>query len=534
MAKEARKFHYSPLISIVMAVFDTPEEFLREAMASIRKQIYPIWELCLAVDLRGGREVTGLLETSDPRIKYVQWAQNQGIAGATNAALSLAAGEFVAFMDSGDVLSPDSLYWNIKLLQDHRDADFIYSDEDKLDLAGNRCDPFFKPDWSPDLLLSSNYINHLRVVRRCLLEKVGGLRSEYDGSQDFDLVLRLSERTNRIHHIPMILYHGRAVQTSSAFSRGAQPKADIAAERAIANHLERNEIQAHVEPGCSQGHWSVRYEILDHPRVAVIMPTAGRMDFLRPCLESFFSKTDYPHYEVLLVDNSKGPQVEQYAESLTNRDDVLRYLDYRDQKFNFSALNNFAVGKTEAPLLLFLNDDITMVNADWLSALVEHGQRASVGAVGAKLIYPSGNIQHAGVVMGIYECTSHAFKHLPGNSLHHFAFPQIIRNCSAVTAACMLTKRAIYLEVGGLDEKNLPVAFQDVDYCLKVCKAGYYIVYTPLAVLIHQESVTKEEKIPNMKEVRYMQKKWRDVIARDPFYNPNLTRDAEDYSLRLE
>jgi len=537
MSKEAKHFRYSPLISLVTPILGISEKLLRDVVASVQKQTYPNWELCLAADTQGNPELTGLLETlrrQDPRIKYVQTTENGGIADAANAAISLATGEFVAIMDSDGVLSPDALHWNIKLLQDHRDADLIYSDEDKLDQSGHRIDPFFKPDWSPDLLLSDNYIGHLLLVRRELLKEAGPLRSENEGTGNYDLILRLMERTGRIFHIPRILYHGRDGQSSGFPSMKANSQGYVNAKRALTDYLNRNKIAARVEPGCDLGRWQVRYEITENPKVAVIIPTGGRMELLEPCLESFFSLTNYTHYEILLVDNSKDRQVEQFAKSSASRNGVLRYLDYRDKKFNYSTLNNFAAGKTEAPLLLFLNDDVTIVHADWLGAMVEHGQRPKVGAVGAKLIYPSGNIQHAGVLMGIYECTSHAFKNLPANSLHYFAFPQMIRNCSAVTAACMLTRRAAFWEVGGLDEKNLAVAFQDVDYCLKLGKAGYRIVYTPLAWLIHHESVTKEEKIPNWREVRFLQKKWREVIARDPFYSPNLTRKAEDYSLRLE
>lgn len=537
MAIEAKKFRYSPLISIVTAVFDIPEKDFRESLASVRAQIYPNWELCVAIAKQDNSKIAALIETlsqEDPRIKFIVLSGNSGASEAANGAISLAVGEFIAFMGSDDLLSPDSLYWIIKQLQDHREADLIYFDGDKLDFSGHRCEPFFKPDWSPDLFLSVNYIGNSFVVRRQILKDVGGLRSEYNGSQYYDLILRLVERTGKILHIPSILLHERARLDFTASSAEASSHAHVAAERSISDYLKRNRIPARVEPGSTLGWSQVRYEIIENPRVAVILPTGGRMDLLQPCLESLFSQTDYPHYEIILIDNSKGPQVEQYVKSLASRKSALRHLDYRNKKFNFSALNNYAVGQTHAPLLLLLNDDVTMVTANWLGALVEHGQRAGVGAVGAKLIYPSGNIQHAGVVMGIYECTSHAFKHLPADTLHYFAFPQMIRNCSAVTAACMLTKRAAYWEVGGLDEKNLAVAFQDVDYCLKLCKAGYRIVYTPLAVLMHHESVTKEEKIPNMREVRYMQKKWRDVIEHDPFYNPNLTRKAEDYSLRLK
>jgi O-antigen biosynthesis protein len=537
MALEGQRLTYRPLISIVMPVYRTPIALLEAAIGSLAKQIYPEWELCIADDGSNDVDLTRTLSEyagRDSRIKVTASARNQGIAGATNIARALCTGEFIGFLDHDDELAPDALYHVAKLLQEHSEADVIYSDEDKLDLAGNRGDPFFKPDWSPDLLLSNNYICHFLVVRRQVLTEVNGLRSGFDGSQDYDLLLRLVERTTRVFHIPKILYHWRAAESSTAFSPGVKPKAYVAAERALKDYLQRNRIQARVEEGCAQGQWMIRYEVLGDPEVSIIMPTGGHLDLLQPCLDSLFNTTDYPKYRVLVVDNSRSSQVQDYIQKLSAHNELLGYLDYRGKKFNYSALNNFAVSQVSSPLVLFLNDDTTMVNEDWLTGLVEHGQRKSVGAVGAKLLYPSGSIQHAGVLMGVFDNTGHAFKNIPGNSRHYFCFPQITRNCSAVTAACMLTRRTVFQEIGGFDEKNLPVAFQDVDYCLKLGKAGYSIVYTPAAVLLHHESVTKHEKIPNMREVRYMQTKWADVIANDPFYSPNLTRKTEDYSLRLE
>jgi GT2 family glycosyltransferase len=266
--------------------------------------------------------------------------------------------------------------------------------------------------------------------------------------------------------------------------------------------------------------------------VTLILPTGGRLELLQPCLESLFAKTSYPNYEVSLVDNSKASAVCDYVRGLDNH--RISYLDWRNRQFNYSALNNYAVRQSASPLVLFLNDDTTIIEPDWLTAMVEHGQRPSVGIVGAKLLFPFGLIQHAGVVMGIYENTAHAFRHLPGDSRAYFDFPQIVRNCSAVTAACMLTKRDLFLKLGGFDETNLAVAFQDVDYCLRVVEAGYFVIYTPYSVLLHHESVTKDEKLAHPREVRYMQQKWRKVIENDPFYSPHLTRTAEDYSIRID
>ena len=538
MAQTAKGFAYRPVISIVVPVYQTSEKLLCEAIESVRNQIYGQWELCLADDGSDRPEITHLLKEyarNDARIRFTRLPQGGGISRATNAAASLAHGEFIGFLDHDDTLSPDALYQVVEVLQKHRDADLIYSDEDKLGATGQRYDPFFKPDWSPDLLLSMNYVCHFLVVRRDLFEAVGKLRSEFDGSQDYDLILRVHDRTKRIHHVPRVLYHWRASQTSTAQSPDAKPAAHIAARLAIADYLTRNKIRASVEPGANSVRWRVRYEVLDTPKVAVIIPTA-RAELLLACLESVFSKTSYSNFEIHVVDNSKNSRVQEGIAGISNRPGRLYHIDCRDKPFNYSVLNNSAVRRADAPLILFLNDDITVATPEWLTAMVEHGQRPSVGAVGAKLLYPSGTIQHAGVTMGPYQNAGHAFRHLPGDSTKQFDFAQVIRNCSAVTAACLLTKRRLFLELNGFEEKALPVAFQDVDYCLRVCRAGYSVVYTPHAMLVHYESTTKTgvEKVPDTREVRYMRQTWKDVIAHDPYYSPNLTRKCEDYRIRVD
>ena len=536
MAQEAESFPYRPLISIVVPVYRTAPKLLRETIESVRNQIYGNWELCLADDGSDRSEITCLLgeyASKDTRIRFTQLPRNQGISGATNAAIALGQGEYIGFLDHDDTLSTDALYRVAELLQRNRDADLIYCDEDKLDMAGGRYDPFFKPDWSPDLLLSMNYICHFLVLRRELVRDVGGLRSEYDGSQDYDLILRATERTSQIHHIPRVLYHWRLSSTSTAQSLNAIPAADGAAGRAIADYLERNKIAGHVGPGVAAGSWRVRYEIRNTPKVTLIIPAGKRVELLRRCLDSVFAKTDYKYFDVMVVDNSKGTGVQQLLSSFPAQKAQLIYLDYRNRPFNFSAINNFAVRQTSTPLVLFLNDDTEVANPEWLTALVEHGQRPAVGVVGAKLIYPSGLIQHAGVVMGLGGNAGHAFKHLPADSPTYFYFPDVVRNCSAVTAACMLTKRELFLELGGFNEIELAVAFQDPDYCLRVHQAGFLVVYTPYSVLVHHESASRGGGI-DWAEVRYMQKRWADVIAHDPYYNANLTRRAEDYSLRLD
>lgn len=535
LAADGKSLSYRPVVSIVVPIYRTPPALLREAVESVRAQIYDNWELCLSDDGSKDPELSAILRQyadQDSRIKYAELPKNQGISSATNAALELAKGEFIGFLDHDDTLAPDALYRVVTMLQQHRDAGLIYSDEDKLDPDGKRFQPFFKPDWSPDLLLSMNYICHFVVVRHELLKQVGRLRSEFDGAQDYEFLLRAVEHTDRIIHVPHVLYHWRQLDTSTAASPDAKPKAVEAAKRALTEHLRRTQVAARVERGIAPGRWRIHYQITEAPNVGIVLPTGGKLELLRPCLDSLFANTEYPHYEILLVDNSKRSEVSDYISGLSSR--RIKYIDQRNHPFNYSALNNFAVQQSEAPLILFLNDDTTMVDPDWLSALVEQGQRPKVGVVGAKLVYPFGLIQHAGVIMGVFENTAHAFRNMPAESQAYFDFPQIIRNCSAVTAACMLTKRQLFLDLNGFDETHLAVAFQDVDYCLRVRAAGYFIVYTPYCELMHHESVTKDEKLGNPKEVRYMQQQWADVIANDPFYSPNLTRKAEDYNLRMD
>jgi GT2 family glycosyltransferase len=533
MAEEAGSFSYRPLISIVVPVYRTAAQILRETIESVRNQVYANWELCLADDGSDRPEIGSLLgeyAAKDARIRFTQLAQSQGVSGATTAALTLARGEFIGFLDPADLLSADALYWVLALLERRRDADLIYSDEDQLNEVGTRCEPFFKPDWSPDLLLSMNYVGRFLIVRHSLVKTIGGLRAEYDDDQHYDLILRTTDKTSRIYHIPRVLYHRRWSQSSATEPARAQPAPEPAARRTIADYLARNQIAGHVEPGVAAGTWRVRYEIRDKPKVTVIIPTGQNVGMFRRCLDSLFAKTDYGHFDVMAVDNSKGTDVQRLLSNFSAQEEQLIYVDYRNRPFNFSAINNFAVRRASTPLVLFLNDDTEVVSPEWLTALVEHGQRRTVGVVGAKLLYPTGAIQHAGVVMGIGENAGHAFKHLRRGLRGYFDFPDVVRDCSAVTAACMLTKRDLFLELGGFNEVDLAVGFQDPDYCLRVRRAGYLVVYTPYCVLLHHESASRSRRV-DWAEVRYMQKNWADVIAHDPYYSPNLTRRAEDYSI---
>ena len=514
-----------PRISVLMPVCDPPPACLARAIESVRAQTYRDWELCIADDASTSSAVRDLLaRLRDPRIRVTFCPRRGGISSASNAALALASGEFIALLDHDDELDPHALAHLAQAVLDEPQANLLYSDEDKIDLRGRRFDPFFKPDWSPDLLLSENYVCHLLAARRALVNQAGGFRPEFDGSQDYDLTLRLSALARRIVHLPRVLYHWRSVPGSAAAGALNKPDAIAAAGRALAAHLAP---AASVEPGLNPGRWRVRYPIPESARVSIIIASGGSVDVLRTNLDAL-AATDYRNYEIVVIDNSKSSAIEDFL-----RDRPVRYLDWRNKPFNYPAINNHAAAQCDAPLLLFLNDDTEALAPGWLTALVEHACRPEVGAVGAKLIYPDGRIQHGGVVMGLYGHCGHAFKGLHAARSHYFSLSDVVRNVSAVTGACLMTRAAVFREAGGFDEAAFPVAFNDIDLCLKIGALGYRILYTPHAQLRHHEAFSKtaEDLPPSAIELARLREKWKDVIARDPYYNPNLTTTREDYGI---
>jgi GT2 family glycosyltransferase len=537
LAEDVAKLPVQPVISILAPVYKTPMPYLKRCVESMLAQRYKNWELCLADDGSNDPELSAYLDrctAEDSRIRVAAFSTNGGISRATNAALSLAGGDFIAFLDSDDELPDHALCEVVRAINARPDVDVFYSDEDKIDEQGQRFDPFFKPDWSPELFLSCNYLCHFIVVRRELALQVNGLDESYrDGTQDYDFLLRVTELTQNVHRIPAILYHWRAIPGSTAQGGEEKPKSTLAGQRALAAYAERSLPGAEVSI-IGTGRYRVRFPVDDSQRVTVVMPTGGNLSLLEPIVEDLFTKTAYRSLELLLVDNSKGSGVDQLHRKWRERGAAIRYLDRRGAPFNYSRLNNEAVRETDAPLILFLNDDMRVIEPDWLTAMAEHAQRPEIGAVGSLLLYPSGMIQHAGVVMGVFENSAHLFRGLPPKPGQHFDLPVLPRNCSAVTAACLLTRREVFWEVDGFNEKDLAVAFQDVDLCLKIRSRGYRIVYTPFSRLHHLESVTKAEKIPNPAEVSFMQHHWAQVIDCDPYYNPNLTRKDENYSLRFD
>lgn len=527
----------SPLISIVMPVYNTDETELTAAIQSVLAQSYRNWELCIADDRSDKEAVSRILRhfaDQDSRIKLRFQTERGGISRTANAAARMAVGDYVCFLDHDDTLAPHALAYVCEALDRNPDADLLYSDEDKIDARGKRYDPFLKPDWSPDLLHSENYICHLLVFRRDLLEKIGDFNPDCDGSQDYDLILRAMEAAGRIVHIPRVLYHWRAGVASTASTADNKQYALDAAHRALQNHCDRLGRGMWVEPGKILGRWRVRYPIAEGSRVSIIIPSGGKVDVLRTNLESLLSKTTYKNYEVVIADNSKQYAIEKLVAELQTASHTLRYFNWRNKPFNYSAINNAAAATCDSPVLLFLNDDTSVIAPEWLEAMVELAVRPDVGAVGAKLLYPDDRIQHAGVIMGLYDNCGHAFKGLDGRQQHYFDFPDVIRNVSAVTGACLMTRAKLFHEVGGFDETDFAVAFNDIDFCLKIGTMGHRVLYTAHALLYHHEAYSKTSKdlIPHPAEVEKMREKWREIIEADPYYNPNLTKNDEDYGLR--
>jgi GT2 family glycosyltransferase len=523
----ARTFAYRPLVSIITPVYNTPAQWLNEAIESVLQQVYENWELLLVDDGSALAETVALLaelEGRDPRILVVRRETTGGISAASNSGLEVARGEWVGLFDHDDILEPDALFEVVKYLQTNPETDLIFSDEDKITEEGLAA-PQFKPDWSPDFLLSYNYLCHFTTVRREVVEKAGRFRTEFDGAQDYDLFLRVTELTTRIHHLPRILYHWRRSETSTSDNIRRKPLALEAGRRAVESHLERRGERGHVTVDWNTHAYWVKRELRETRRISIIIATRDRIDLLSRCIASITSKTSYPNYEIIVVDNeSTSDEAREY----------FRYFEHRllqfSGPFNFSALNNLAVEQTTSPWLLFLNNDVEVIESEWLTVMAEHVQRPEVGAVGARLLYPNDTVQHAGVVLGVGGIAEHAFRHFPADAPGVSRQLQVTRNYSSVTGACLLTRREVFEEVGGFDEEQLPVTFNDVDLCLKMRRAGYLIVYTPFAKLYHHESASRRRSGEPL-ETEVIRERWPEYLEHDPYYNPNLSRERADFSL---
>ena len=531
-----------PLVSVLVPVYNTPERWLRRCIESVQAQAYPAWELCIADDASTKPHVARILAeyaSMDSRIRYVVRDSNGHIAEASNSALEIARGEYVALLDHDDELHPLALLECVSAFQYNPDWQMLFTDEDKMDEKGERSDPYFKSDWNPDLFFSQNCVCHLTVYRRELVEQVGGLRAGTEGAQDWDLTLRVIEhlQPDQIGHVPKVLYHWRMISGSTALAPGEKSYAHLAAKRVLGEYFTRNKIGAKVleMPGYS-GYFRISYAVTEPaPLVSLLIPTRDRVDLLRRCVDSILEKTTYPNYEIIVLDNdsSERETLDYLAEIETDpRVRVIRW----PHPFNYSAINNFGAGHARGEVIGLLNNDIEVITPSWLTEMVGHALRPEIGVVGAMLYYPDDTIQHAGVVLGIGGVAGHTYvgtsRGYPGHK-HRAGLAQTL---SAVTAACALMRASVFQEVGGLDE-GLRVAFNDIDLCLRIREKGYRNLWTPFAELYHYESATRgyentPEKIERFKqEEAFMQNRWKGALETDPYYNPNFTLNGTPFTL---
>lgn len=524
-----------PTISVLVPIYRPDLHLLDRCVESVRGQSYADWELCLFDDCSGDPEVTHALQrhaASDARIRIGAASENGGISAATNGAATLASGDFVSLLDQDDELDPDALALVVAAIDGEPRADFVYTDEDKLDEDGLRLEPYFKPDWSPELLLSNMYLGHLTTIRRSLFDAVGGFRSTHDGSQDYDLALRVTERARAIVHVPRLAYRWRKTSGSTALDYRNKPQSDVAARLALSDALERRGVDGWIESGLHEGTFRIRRRLTPLPTTAIIIPFHDGAALLDLCLRSLTETIAHDQWEVILVDNrSWEPETSALVREVARRPNV-KVLQY-DHPFNWSAINNLAAAATDADHLVFMNSDIEARHDGWLEAMLEPAQDPEVGAVGARLLYPDGRIQHAGVVLGLGGGVGwHPFCFLPPDQPGYFAQPKVLRNWSAVTGACMLVPHRLFDDMQGFDEK-LPTAFNDVDLCLRLRRADRRIVYTPFAELTHHESASRGTSAMEISESLLMREKYSALIDCDPYFNPNLDIRRQEYTVSV-
>jgi len=543
ISRQLAAFSYRPLISILLPTYDPVLKDLDRCIESVLAQHYPHWQLCIADDASINPRVLERLShyaEQDSRIEVIFRPTNGHICAASNSALSLARGEYVALLDHDDRLVPEALYHVVETLQRQPQAELLYSDEDKVDDFDERYEPHFKPAWNPDLLLGQNYVSHLGVYRTSRVNAVGGFRQGFEGSQDHDLALRFCDGLgpDQIIRIPKVLYHWHAGQGSTATAAVEKDYTGEAGLRAVQDHLNRNATGANVEPGKFPNTYRIRWPLPDPaPLVSLLIPTRDQVSILRPCVEALLERTRYPNLEVLILDNgSTCRETLAFLDSLAT-DPRVRVLRWA-QPFNYSAINNFGARHARGEILGLINNDIEPINEDWLEEMVAQACRDEIGCVGAKLYYPNGIVQHAGVLLGVGGVAGHAHKYFSRHEPGYFSRLHLAQNYSAVTAACLVVRKSVFDTVGGLDAENLAVAFNDVDFCLKVREAGYRNLWTPFAELYHHESVsrgaddTSAKRLRANREADYMRRRWRHRLFDDPAYHPNLTLTYEDFSLR--
>lgn len=532
-----------PIISVVMPVYNPAEIYLRACLDSVIAQSYPYWELCIADDKSPKEHVQRVLreyEAKDKRINVVYRQQNGHISAASNSALEIAKGDFVALLDHDDALPEHALLFMAQAICAQPETQILYSDEDKLNGRGERFDPHFKSDWNPDLFFSQNYVSHLGVYRRNLLQRIGGFRLGVEGSQDQDLLLRCLPhvQADQIVHIPRVLYHWRTIEGSTALASGEKSYTTDAGIKALRDYFATQQAGVEVDAGLVPNTYRVRYPIPEPaPLVSLLIPTRDRRSLTETAVRSILEKSTYTNFEILILDNgSVEAETLEFFREIQLEDRRVKVLAY-DFPFNYSAINNFGARHAKGSVIGLVNNDVEVINPEWLTEMVSQCLRPEIGCVGAKLYYSNDTVQHAGVILSLGGVAGHSHKHFPRNHPGYFHRLSLVQTLSAVTAACLLIRKEIFDLVSGLDEKNLKVAFNDVDFCLKVREAGYRNLWTPYAELYHYESISRgaedsPEKIARFtQEVNFMKAKWTDYLERDPFYSPNLTKNREDFSI---
>jgi len=535
-------FERQPLLSILIPTYNTDLDFLRECLNSVLDQTYSHWEMCIADDSSPNNEVREMLiqyAANDSRIKLEFRKVNGGICEASNTALSLANGEFIVLLDHDDLLAREALFFLVEAINKFPSAEIIYTDEDKVDVLGQRFEPHFKSDFNLDLLYSHNYVSHLGAYRRDLMKTVGGFRKGLEGAQDYDLLLRclLKADVANIIHIPRICYHWRAHTSSTALNVASKSYTSKAGLKALIDHFEAKGQNAEINMSVTPNTYRIAWPLpKDSPLVSLIIPTRDGLELLTVCIDSILKKTTYQNYEIIIVDNdSIEPQTLSYFTRIQASDPRVRVIQFKGD-FNYSALNNWAVTQSRGEIIGLINNDIEVIGSNWLTEMVSHAIRSEIGCVGAKLYYPNFKIQHAGVIIGLGGVAGHSHKHFDGNHPGYFKRLILAQNLSAVTAACLLVRKSVYQEAEGLEEINLRVAFNDIDFCLKVRGLGYTNLWTPFAELYHHESATRGDDLSPEKrerfksEVLHMKEKWSDELLLDPYYNKNLTLDREDFT----
>ena len=536
------KFEYSPLFSILVPLYETDEYFLDELIKSVKNQTYKNWELCFSDGSKDSERLRKIIENyskADKRIKYTDDKKGPlGISDNTNQAYEIATGEYIVLGDHDDLFTPDALYECVKVLNNKK-VDVIYTDEDKTDEKGKKFfGANFKPDFNIDLLRSCNYICHMFVASKKLVDEIGTFNSEFDGAQDYDFILRCVEKANEVYHIPKVLYRWRAHSNSTSERPDSKLYAFEAGRRAIEAHYKRLGIEAIVENGDHLGQYKTTYKIKGNPLISIVIPNKDHVEDLKKCMDSIDEKSDYKNYEYIIVENNSEEDITfEFYKQLEKRDNV--NVLYWDKEFNYSAINNFGVKEAKGEYILLLNNDVEVINGDWLSQMLGYCQREEVGIVGARLYYEDDTIQHAGVVIGFGGIAGHTFVTLDEDSDLYQSRTKVACDYSAVTAACLMTKKKIYEEVGGLEEA-FKVAFNDIDFCLKVRATGKLVVYNANAKLHHYESKSRgaedtfEKKERFNSEIKLFRSRWPGILENgDPYYNVNLTLDKADFSIRV-